>query len=265
MEKSLECAICAIIKNEEDYIEEWINYHYNITKISKFYIYDNESTDNTLLKLKKYIEKGVVELSVIHGKDKQIDAYNDCLSKHKSDTKWIAFIDADEFIYISGDNTDINLFLKSYTQFNGLGVNWITFGPSGHINKPQGGVLENYTECLQLNHYKNLHIKSIVNTQKVIKCESPHFFSYNDNGGVVNEQMEQIEPLNCFSKYNTTSKIAIHHYYTKSVYEFMNRCAKGKACSGGWKSDIGVFKGGINVFSTNELEKNTNMLKYLNK
>lgn len=69
--------------------------------------------------------------------------------------------------------------------------------------------------------------------------------------------------MTCFSKYNSTNFIAIYHYYTKSIYEFMDRCAKGKACSGGWKSDIGVFKGGINVFSTNRLEKNTNMFKYV--
>ena len=64
-----------------------------------------------------------------------------------------------------------------------------------------------------------------------------------------------MEPMNYFTKYNSTNKIAIYHYYTKSIYEFMDRCAKGKVCSGGWKSDIGVFKGGINVFSTNRLEK----------
>lgn len=98
-------------------------------------------------------------------------------------------------------------------------------------------------------------IKSIVNTDKCLRYESPHFFRYIDNGSVVNENKEYVEPMNCFTKYNSTNKIAIYHYYTKSIYEFMDRCAKGKVCSGGWKSDIGVFKGGINVFSTNRLEK----------
>jgi hypothetical protein len=39
-------AMCAIAKNEGRYLQEWIEYH-KLLGVEMFYIYDNESTDNT--------------------------------------------------------------------------------------------------------------------------------------------------------------------------------------------------------------------------
>ena len=39
-------AVCAIAKNEGAYFAEWIEWHLS-QGVEKFYIYDNESTDNT--------------------------------------------------------------------------------------------------------------------------------------------------------------------------------------------------------------------------
>ena len=36
--KKIYYAVCAIIKNEADYIEEWIEYRYKILKVKKFYL-----------------------------------------------------------------------------------------------------------------------------------------------------------------------------------------------------------------------------------
>ena len=52
-------AIVAIVKNEAPYIAEWIDYHKKIG-IEKFYIYNNDSTDNLVEVLRKYIDEGSV-------------------------------------------------------------------------------------------------------------------------------------------------------------------------------------------------------------
>ena len=39
-------AACTMIKNEEKYIAEWIEYM-QLMKVTKFYFYDNGSTDKT--------------------------------------------------------------------------------------------------------------------------------------------------------------------------------------------------------------------------
>lgn len=88
--------ICAIIKNEGEYNEEWIKYHLFIGA-DIIYIYANDSSDNTYQKLIPYINSGKVKYSQISGHGRQLDAYNDCIRKHRYDCKYIGFIDADEF------------------------------------------------------------------------------------------------------------------------------------------------------------------------
>ena len=53
-------AICAIAKNEGPYFKEWIEWHLN-HGVDKFYIYDNESTDDTKSILEPYIKRGIVD------------------------------------------------------------------------------------------------------------------------------------------------------------------------------------------------------------
>ncbi|MCE2121787.1 glycosyltransferase [Streptococcus thermophilus] len=94
----IDLAIVAIIKNEGQYIEEWLRYHI-VAGVQKFFLYDNDSSDNTREILEKYIRAGYVELIPYPGAAKQLPAYNDALAKHRYDCRYIAFIDADEFLY----------------------------------------------------------------------------------------------------------------------------------------------------------------------
>ena len=89
--------ITAIVKNEARYLAEWIEYH-RLIGVGKFYIYDNESTDGILAVLDKYIAEGIVEYRPITGKNRQNDAYNDSLNRHRKEVKYMAFIDAEEII-----------------------------------------------------------------------------------------------------------------------------------------------------------------------
>lgn len=49
----------AIVKNEAPYIIEWIEFH-KLVGVDKFYIYDNESSDNLKELLQPYIKSGIV-------------------------------------------------------------------------------------------------------------------------------------------------------------------------------------------------------------
>ena len=48
-------SITAVLQNEAPYIKEWIEYH-RLVGVERFYIYDNESTDNVKEILKPYID-----------------------------------------------------------------------------------------------------------------------------------------------------------------------------------------------------------------
>lgn len=83
-------AIVAIIKNEGDYIEEWIRYH-KLVGCEHFYIYNNDSTDNTVEILSPYVKQGLVTLIPCPGRGKQIPAYEDALRRWGGDVNTLLF------------------------------------------------------------------------------------------------------------------------------------------------------------------------------
>lgn len=143
-------AICAIFKNESPYLKEWIDYHHKILKVSHFYLYNNESTDNYKEVLQPYIAQGIVELidwdsteqhamrDQITGaawNDYQIGAYNDCMqSRAMNRARWVAAIDIDEFIVpTNGVKSFHKLLKRSAKPFSCIGtlqIYWKVFGTS---------------------------------------------------------------------------------------------------------------------------------------
>ena len=95
-----------LVKNEDKYIIQWIEYHYKIG-ITRFIIYDN-SEENTLIRLlKKYIEDKIVilikwtypYLTSQSGFTAQITQQNHSVYAFKT-SKYIGLFDIDEYLNI---------------------------------------------------------------------------------------------------------------------------------------------------------------------
>ena len=142
-----EMAVVAILKNEGNYIREWLDYHI-AAGVTEFYLYDNESTDNLKQILQPYIEKGVVEYNFLPGKKMQMWAYNDALIKHRFDCRFMAFIDADEFIFPKEGGSipeTIKAIMSLTATAGGVVINWRMFGSSGQEKKDLTlGVLQRF-------------------------------------------------------------------------------------------------------------------------
>ncbi len=91
-------SIVAIMKCEGPYIKEWLDYHL-LAGVDHFYIYDNESPDNQAEVAKPYVAAGRVDYFSAPGKAMQMLVYNEALKKFKFQSRYMSFIDADEFIY----------------------------------------------------------------------------------------------------------------------------------------------------------------------
>lgn len=134
-------AITAIIKNEAPYIEEWLDYHI-AAGVSRFYIYDNESTDDVRTLLTPYIRSGTVEYTYYPGKYRQIEAYNESVRNHKFECRYMGFIDLDEFLLPLKNERLLDI-LNEVMEMDGrvaaLAVNCKSFGSSGHKTMPVGG------------------------------------------------------------------------------------------------------------------------------
>ena len=117
--------------------------------------------------------------------------------------------------------------MKAYPNAGGIGVQWCIFGSNGHISKPEGGVLENYTMRSEDNFPNNRNIKTICDPLKIFAITSVHrpafrrgFHLLDENGGIINgSESEEIH----------FSKIRINHYFCKSLEEYKAKRLRGMA------------------------------------
>jgi hypothetical protein len=219
-----EVAVCCIVKDEE-YLPEWIEYHASIG-VAQFYVYDNESAIPLAQTLKPYVEKGLVVVEPIQGRAKQMIAYGNCLKKYGSLCKWIAFIDADEFIVPKTFTGNLPDFLVPYERFGGLGINWLVFGSNGHADKPVASQIESYTRRIPKSDPINDHIKSIVQPRYVKHIPSgPHHFHYILGKYNVNENFKRFKGP--YSKHST-NKIQLNHYWLRSEADFKEKLQRGR-------------------------------------
>jgi len=225
-------SIVACIKDEGPYLKEWIEYH-KLIGVTRFYLYD-AATDNSKEVLTPYINDGLVVYHLATERGCQTQCYNAALSKYRYKSRWMAFIDVDEFIVSVTDKKYLPDFLKDYESYPALGINWITYDSNGHVSKPDGLVIKNYT-CVHSNPniWENTHIKSIVNPRKTVCYLSGHEAFYNpfskskyavdENCDIILGGGHTIE--------NHTAKIRINHYYSKSKEEYLKKCGRGNVDS----------------------------------
>ena len=242
--------IVTIIKNEGDYISEWLQYH-KIIGIQRIYIYDNESTDNTKEIIEKYVAQGIVKYHLIKGKGMQLKAYNDAIKKYKNECEYLAFIDGDEFLVPNMGNKNINDIVKEifaqYPKAGGLAVNWQMFGSSGYECKQEGGVIETFLYKAQWGAAGTYCIKTIADPRKVFKYKQVHYPQYLFPYYNVDESGRKIKgPYN--SNQIENPRIMINHYFTKSKEEWVRRRNLG----------MGDDKSGLKRRSIEEFYKHDN-------
>jgi glycosyltransferase involved in cell wall biosynthesis len=228
----VDIAIMAIMKNEGAYLKEWIEYH-RMTGVEKFYLCDNESTDNTKEILEPYIRAGTVEYFYISGSGASIQtlAYADIARRVRNSVKWLAVIDIDEFIVPVAKAKIIDVVndleaavrRKERKKLFGLAVRWITYGYGGHYTKPDGLVTENFRK----NAGADRVVKSIVNPRAAIFVPyfSIHTPIYLDLGYGRTETGEQ----NPWKSPVSVNAIRVNHYTTKSYEEYRKKIERNKA------------------------------------
>lgn len=228
-----ELAIVAIIKNESPYLKEWIEYH-RALGIKRFYLYDNESSDSTKEILAPYIKNNEVIYKWFPGKTMQTSAYNHAVKNYKNKARYMAFIDADEFMIstqISARADDIVKEIQAKRPYSaGIGVTWLIYGSSGYITKPDKSVLESYLQRSEISFTRNKHIKAIANPRFIWYYGHAHFPVYRFGCISINCENElMIGPYSFHDYQNQRPYFCLQHYITKSLKECQDRCKLGRA------------------------------------
>ncbi|MDL2222751.1 glycosyltransferase family 92 protein [Bacteroidales bacterium OttesenSCG-928-M11] len=218
-------AVCAMAKNEGPYFPEWIEWHRKMG-VDKFYIYDNESDDNTKQILEPYIASGLVDYTFWEGKKQQLPIYDHCFETHRLEARWIAVIDLDEFIVPLRDKS-IPEFLKPLEQYPSVEINWLVYGSGGAKEKTEGSVMERFTKHSLPGHKLNRHVKSIVDPRRIFTFIGSHEAAringkaVDSNGSRIRKGFRDREPQHDI--------IRINHYAIKSYEEFLGKRARGRS------------------------------------
>jgi hypothetical protein len=225
---------CAIYLDEAFYLREWIEFH-RLVGVERFYLYDNESTDDHRAVLAPYVEQGIVVMHEWPIKPGQLIAYLHCLEKYGAESRWIAFVDLDEFLF-SPTYAPVSEILTEFEQHPAVAVNWAMFGSSGHRTRPPGLAIENYHFRKDYPPSAAEHVKCIVDPRRTIRSTSPHTFDYTE-GWAVNEEHRPLNkrPLSLFGPVSF-SRLRVNHYARRSDEQFRAKMGRGLADRAGLKS-----------------------------
>jgi hypothetical protein len=218
-------AVCTIYRDAADYLAEWIEFH-RLAGVERFVLYDNGSTDHHLEVLAPYLEDGITIRHEWPGPflghngrpGALFTAFEHCVGAHRGDARWVAFLDIDEFLF-SPTGAALPEVLRDYDSLPGVVVSRAEFGSSGHVAKPDGLVIESYTERKALKPDDRVSYKSIVEPSQVIRCLSAHSFQYRDRLPV-DEEMRVVDPLKRMTRKPAAwARLRIHHYFSRSEEE----------------------------------------------
>jgi len=249
-------SIVAIFKNEADYIAEWLEYHL-LVGVQKFYLYDNESTDNVKDILDPYIKVGIVEYKYWTGKAQQKKVYLDSLKKVYKETYWVAAIDIDEFI-VPVVNDTLSEFLKDFEQYPGVQINWVTYGSSGKKSKEDGLVIERFKDHSFFENDNNNYVKTISNTRYLVYF-TIHTAKYVFEKVAVDSDKNKRD-IFFHNRKGLFDKIRVNHYQTKSYEEFWTRKRLGRVSNGNeYPTDDSFF----HSLDHNDVKNDTIIDKYV--
>lgn len=207
-------SIAMIFQNEASYLKEWIEFH-KLVGVEHFYLYNNLSQDNYREILQPYIDSGEVDLiewlypsnNMPDWESLQIKAYNNALERSRSKTKWLAIIDADEFI-VPIQSKDLKVFLAQFETdktIGGVTANWINFGTSNVKKIPDDKLM---IETLLMNSGPiKTNFKSIIQVDKVSCLSTPHVAIYKEGYHAYEIPFDQVQ---------------INHYWSRDE-EFLQK------------------------------------------
>lgn len=228
----MKTCICVIIKDENDYLKEWLDYHLKIG-IDEIYLYEDYNSQSHRSIVESYNKTRVhlFSIDVIYQKG---FFYKDRLRQehlfiyfgkvYKKEFDWILFIDIDEFLIL---NEPLEKLLKDYEDKPAILLYWKYYGASNHIKKPLGKVMDNFINPIASSFDYGWKFKSFYNCKYDFIWEQR---VHKIKGGVF--------PINEYGLH----KAYLNHYFTKSWEEWKNKLLLRGDCSLGHRKIQQFFR-----------------------
>ena len=216
-------AICAFMKKENQFIDEWLSYHISIG-IDKFVIFDNNDGFEDY-PMTEYVSRQAAakRVKIINRRNVKLDKEKDIKMIYDScRTDWICFLDIDEFIYVE-DGLSIKdaLSKECYAGCSNIVMPSIVYSDTNNIYCDENHtVINRFSEISVFkSKYANI-LKSFIKTgiSKYDKI-SPQgilkhgLISVTSSGNSISLEYPMI-------KFSDVYPIVIHSYPTKSLEEY---------------------------------------------
>lgn len=228
-------AVVLVVRNEERHIGEWARFH-RLAGVRQVIVYDDGSSDATLDQLAA--ELAADQLQVIPWGQRladqllrreihnQVLAYAHAAANFGGAFRWMAFIDADEFL-VPKQAASLDAALAHLDpQVRNLSLPWHMFGRCGHQQPPSGGVVANY-RLRAADPMAGVNFKCVVDpchltAVRVHRMEVDHgSLTWNDHG--------KAWPLRRRSQatFYSAEHVQLNHYYTRSGEELEQKIRRG--------------------------------------
>ena len=233
-------SVCAVFRDEADFLDEWLTFHCQVG-VEHFFLFDDGSTDNCEAVLSPWIEAGLVEVKKSKSRP-QAALYQSALRRVGLKTKWLAFIDIDEFLW-SPSSSVLDVLNSQRRGVAGLVVRWLVFGSSGVERMKGTSVIEEFTQRQEIDapelqsaekarrstprremaNGSILNGKTIVNPRRILR-QGIHW-PWNFFGALVNENGNRLRRAERtvfdsrieYFQETSVSHIRINHYWSKSL------------------------------------------------
>ena len=212
-------SMVTIVRDENDYLPEWIRYHIEEMNFDHFYIYDNE----TSVPVKEYLEninfKYLDRITIIPWKTttaSQQDSHNDFLIKYGNETKWFIGMDPDEYIFIKDSSKSLISFLNENSKYATIKCLWRHFNANGHETKTDEPDMVRFTQDTDWEDWKH-------GGKKFAQSNRIKFFQSYVPWAKLNA------PELDYDSGMDRNFIQLNHYYTRSYEEWVQKIKRGSS------------------------------------
>jgi hypothetical protein len=205
----MKIALVCIAKNEDYYLDEWLEYNYKLG-FDNIILYENNWRCS--------IDKPYLTKIPFDGEIKQLSAYNSFVENNVY-YDWVSFIDCDEFITLK-KHKNIKDFIEEYNNPFGISLNWYLFGSGDKKIRENNSLLNQFKHR---NSKVDDHIKVIMNLKSkfcMILPHNPNIPVFDTNGKLF---------FGPFNENGPTDVAYINHYRNKTYEDFNLRCKRGRA------------------------------------
>ena len=154
--------VCAVFKNEAHILSEWIQ-HYLVRGVDHIYMVNDFSTDEYQPIINSFgaritlIDNDIITRSV----GRQTMIYEKYFRPLLCETKWMAILDLDEFLYSPTKQSFTEILSQYKDDVSQLKIDWLHFGSNGHLHQPYSVVTgftkrAQYGKAYEFNGYKNI-------------------------------------------------------------------------------------------------------------